>query len=490
MSHPTKHYFFDRVLTIQDERERIIVLRDFNLVLPTVDIFDAPTRCYVVNEEWAKIIAGAVDLLTEIAVWKDAENEGYIGIRKIHEFLVGSDCMDCTGVENCLGTSAIITAMQAQIDSAIFTLGIHEGEIVGLDNRVSDIEAAIVILQSADIALQAQITSNDGDITNLQNADISLQAQITSNDGELAAHDITINQHSIAIAEHATRLNALEAGSGGAGSNSQSERHDYTHDYATETTISTPAGVWKKLVNLSHIVDVNPSNVVAVFEYLINIKVNTGQVAKFRVTDGTNIVNLGEKQSTVSGVWDTFLLHGFLIGVASGNQNLDLEFTTNDGATISFRGIAHHHITEIYNTPVEPLVTFDAGTYPYTLPSSNKGDVLSGGNPDDCLKGLALVGGQHISLKIDLGAEFPVHDIIYDARSSELNLNSTIIWVDGVVAGGNSYIGATPNTWEEFKQSDTSALLPLTGQVIIVQFNALASIPDMRLDNINIVLSD
>jgi len=93
MSDKTNPYFRDRVRTIQDERERIIALSDFNLDLPNVGIFDEPTRCYKVNKEWAKIVTGAVSILLEIGVWKNADHEDYEGIRQISDFLNGEDCV-------------------------------------------------------------------------------------------------------------------------------------------------------------------------------------------------------------------------------------------------------------------------------------------------------------------------------------------------------------------------------------------------------------
>ena len=110
-----KIYSSDRVLVIQDERERIVELADFNLELPLAGIFDEPRRCYPINKEWAKIVTGAVSLLLEIAVWPDAENEDYSGIQQILEFLKGEDCMDCEDIEDCLETSTTITTINNNV---------------------------------------------------------------------------------------------------------------------------------------------------------------------------------------------------------------------------------------------------------------------------------------------------------------------------------------------------------------------------------------
>jgi len=83
----------DRVLTIEDEKNRVLPLRQMELIPPSVGIFDEPTRCYEINEEWAKIVMGMVGWLAEVAVWRDATNEGYRAIEEILRFKVGDNCM-------------------------------------------------------------------------------------------------------------------------------------------------------------------------------------------------------------------------------------------------------------------------------------------------------------------------------------------------------------------------------------------------------------
>lgn len=130
-------YGSDRILTIHDERQRIVELSDFNLSLPSVDIFDEPTRCYIVNKEWAKIITGAISLLLEIAVWKDADDESYIGILKIQEYLIGDNCdmpLDCEDIDDCLETSEIIEAMDDNTAQ-------NSSDLSNLSNEVDDLES-------------------------------------------------------------------------------------------------------------------------------------------------------------------------------------------------------------------------------------------------------------------------------------------------------------------------------------------------------------
>lgn len=77
----------DRILTQYDEDQRVLYLRDFNLVAPDVGISEEPVRCYVINEQWAKIVFGFLSWLAEPAVWKDAQYDDFPAILEILEFL-------------------------------------------------------------------------------------------------------------------------------------------------------------------------------------------------------------------------------------------------------------------------------------------------------------------------------------------------------------------------------------------------------------------
>lgn len=83
----------DRMTTIDDERKRALDLYSLRLPVPSVGIFDEPTRCYKINKQWAAIVMGMVSWLTEIAPWYQAENEDYEPIQQISLFLEGSDCV-------------------------------------------------------------------------------------------------------------------------------------------------------------------------------------------------------------------------------------------------------------------------------------------------------------------------------------------------------------------------------------------------------------
>jgi len=111
----------DRITVMDDEKKRVIDLYDLNIVPPDVGIFDAPTRCYELNKQWAKIIMGAVSAqLTSVAAWRDAQHEGYSGIQSVMEFLRGSDCPECT-IEQLLEDPVFFEQYQEVVFGDIFT---------------------------------------------------------------------------------------------------------------------------------------------------------------------------------------------------------------------------------------------------------------------------------------------------------------------------------------------------------------------------------
>lgn len=111
----------DRITTAYDDKQRILDLTSFKFQAPSVGIYDEPVRCYKANIQWAKIIEGMLDWLTEIAAWKDSQDESYIGIQEMLKFLEGIDCamtpIDCEDIENCLETSETINNINNSIEN-------------------------------------------------------------------------------------------------------------------------------------------------------------------------------------------------------------------------------------------------------------------------------------------------------------------------------------------------------------------------------------
>lgn len=84
-------------------------------VRPVPDIQDEPVRCFKVNLEWCKFVAGAMSELLNLQAWAGVDNEQHDTIQQIIRMLEGDDCMDCNDVEDCLQTSQTITNINTTI---------------------------------------------------------------------------------------------------------------------------------------------------------------------------------------------------------------------------------------------------------------------------------------------------------------------------------------------------------------------------------------
>lgn len=94
MSNDKRNEFHGEILTPEIARKGIILLGDVDRTPPDVGIFDPPTRCFIVNQEWWSHIAGMVHLLADVRSWKEAEDDDYFAITEILKFMQGMDCMD------------------------------------------------------------------------------------------------------------------------------------------------------------------------------------------------------------------------------------------------------------------------------------------------------------------------------------------------------------------------------------------------------------
>jgi len=73
---------------------------------PDIGIFDPPTRCFIINQEWWTIVSGMVDWLADVAAWPAAQDEEYAAIKEIQRFMQGVECMDFalrqSPADNCI----------------------------------------------------------------------------------------------------------------------------------------------------------------------------------------------------------------------------------------------------------------------------------------------------------------------------------------------------------------------------------------------------
>lgn len=94
MSNDKNNEFHGEILTPEISRKAIYELGKVQRAVPEVGIFDAPVRCFRVNQEWWALIGGMVHLLADVTAWQDAEDESYPPILAILEFMRGVECAD------------------------------------------------------------------------------------------------------------------------------------------------------------------------------------------------------------------------------------------------------------------------------------------------------------------------------------------------------------------------------------------------------------
>lgn len=132
---------------ITEPDKRLLIALTERRQAPVIGIFDEPTRCYRVNEQWAAHIAGAVSLLTEQQAWVGANDEQHSAIQAILQFLRGTVCgvLDCADVEACLQLSDLLRAIQfINYDGQLANTEDHQAVLVFLyDGTPQSIGASI-----------------------------------------------------------------------------------------------------------------------------------------------------------------------------------------------------------------------------------------------------------------------------------------------------------------------------------------------------------
>lgn len=82
----------DRRIVPADEKDFLNIVRDAPRDPPSAGIFDSPTRCYKVNQEWAGHLMGAVTALELWKAWAGTEDDRNPSVQAVSEFLIGEDC--------------------------------------------------------------------------------------------------------------------------------------------------------------------------------------------------------------------------------------------------------------------------------------------------------------------------------------------------------------------------------------------------------------
>jgi len=146
----------------------------------------------------------------------------------------------------------------------------------------------------------------------------------------------------------------------------------------------------------------------------------------------------------------------------------------------------------------DPIVTFDAGSAPYTDPPDNDGIVSSGGNPNNCMLKQSLTVGELVKISIDLGEVKQIDNVTWDMFVSDAT--PAIIWgvsVDGVSSCGQAentasgLLNATWQSWSAIAGACGVSYLPRDGQVIEFWIQRSGGDQDdVRMDNIQVLTTD
>lgn len=131
--------FNQRYLTDSDERAMTVYEYKDKLVPPVVGIFDEPRRCYPLNNEWSKIVIGALQMLLDFGNWKDATDDSYIAIQQVLDFMTGSECFDCDDVNDCLPSASNFISVQSTATEANDRSTTNSGRLDDAEDAINNI---------------------------------------------------------------------------------------------------------------------------------------------------------------------------------------------------------------------------------------------------------------------------------------------------------------------------------------------------------------
>lgn len=296
---------------------------------------------------------------------------------------------DCTDVETCLASSAIIAAINAQIAQNASDISDNTDNI---DTNITN----ITNLQGRMTSAEGAIAQHSLDIAQNE-ADIVLQA-VLINDNLVA-----IQANDLELANHETRIIALEAGGGGGGG---------TAAIRTTTYIQPSGGSagtnWTSIaasVQAHHFIYPTALIMLAVN---CNNTSGSGYFGRIKCDDDIGLIEV----KGGSNSYDVYRLKNYTetfydIDIS---QPVDITFQLRAQAAVAaVTGLGHFiwTIIEYATAPIiSPNVTFDDGGYPYTLSAQGVGEIKSGGNPDNCLANSQTVQPtKYIGFIIDLGSD-------------------------------------------------------------------------------------
>lgn len=80
---------YDRRAVLEDEKNRILDLRDFHMLPPEVGIYDEPVRYFKANKQWCQFIFGWLTWMQSESFWKEAQDTNFHAIQQILIFEEG-----------------------------------------------------------------------------------------------------------------------------------------------------------------------------------------------------------------------------------------------------------------------------------------------------------------------------------------------------------------------------------------------------------------
>lgn len=498
----------DRTRSIIDEKRK--VLRPFNtiLTLPTTDIHEGGLRCIKYNYEWSVIVEGWLLHLTTVNLWSQAYGEDFSGIQQVQKMLIGEECampFDCNDVEDCLLTSPTIIAINAQIAQNASDISDNTDNINTNTTNITNLQGRMTSAESAIALHTTEIEQNAADIL-LQSVLISDNAdEIQANDAELANHE--------------TRITALEAGSGGNGGGiSKTLRtEELIFDFLFTTDepnigFAIPPEFTSLKIELSarstgaqQAIYIFMNNDLTLTNYqsvtVHGAIVNSPAIALAAGASGApvdaysiTVIHLLELHRDIRRLAHSVSVRRTGDGLAMGAnvygvywENSDtienLNFTMSSanwaiGSNIKIWGILEEEVL-VASLPIidNPLVTFDEGGTPFSLPDEQVGVVSSGGNPGNCLFAQSVATNEYISVLINLGEQKLLTDFSFDYFVDDRLEVTMEIWRDGFLAY-NSQVFDTSDAWDTFTDA-----LNENGQILELRLIASAPQQDMRIDN-------
>jgi hypothetical protein len=495
-----KIFINDRILVEEDERQRIVDLRDFNLTLPTPDIFEAPLRCYKINHEWAKIVSGAVALVAEIAAWPDAANEDYIGIRKIREFLEGIDCVDCDYIESCLQTSPTIIDIQSDVSQNQTDIATNVVNIANNTSDIADNESDIVQLVLGQQQQQLQLDDHEFRIEELEGKQTKIVATV-QDDGtkqEAFIWELASDLELIVAASNINIINLPHYREIKVVCEVSTDNNVGVNMYmGINGSVSGPSwraigrrlrwdsGAW---IETNYAAFAPTVAHIEPFAAQGNDILDTVEIHVYNCAEGDNKMAMSrsitrEDMSTDDTELQMYGWHYEVDGAVNG-----LEFALFAGNFVvgsKFRVYGLKQVSIVQPSKViSDIVNFDPDTYPYTLALVNDGVVENGqGNPERALVGRNLDQGDYIAIKVDFGELRFVTQVGFDRWTIDANSYRYEVWFDGVKVWDVG-IGGTNGIWN-------FSFAVFADLATTVEFRFMTNDPggtvEMRIDNIDII---